>query len=159
MDLAAVPLLPGEQPLLTLPLVQVVPSLGEVNVDPPRVLLIGAGADTHPVPWRWREGWWELDTGVEKTVTHGNERILNRTDTDTHALPLFEIHSTPPAKFLTAILFLLFSSADRKIKDLYPSPDTATAHITMQAAQKVRLITGCECFFSLWKKSKNESKN
>ena len=105
MDFAAVPLLPGEQPLFTLPLVQVIPGLGEVHVDPPRVLLISAGANTHPVPWRWRQGWWGIDIRVKKTVTHCTKHILNR---KSHALPLFEIHSTPTAKFRTTILFVFF---------------------------------------------------
>ena len=43
LQLAPVPLLAGAHPLLALPLVEVVPRLGEVHVQAARVLLVRAG--------------------------------------------------------------------------------------------------------------------
>lgn len=51
VDLASVSFLPGQQPLLTFPLIQVVSGLSKVHMHPPWVLLICTGADAHPVAW------------------------------------------------------------------------------------------------------------
>jgi len=51
----AMAFLPRQHPLLALPLVQVIPSLGKVHVQPPRVLLVGAGAQPDAVAWQRRQ--------------------------------------------------------------------------------------------------------
>lgn len=50
--LAPVPLLPGQHALVTLPLVQVVPGLGEVHVEATRVFLVRAGAQADAITCR-----------------------------------------------------------------------------------------------------------
>ena len=50
LDAPAVPLLPRQHALCALPLVQVVPRLRKVHVQPPCVLLIRAGAQPDPIP-------------------------------------------------------------------------------------------------------------
>lgn len=47
----AVSFLSGIQALTTLPLIQVVSGLGKVHMEPPCVLLVCTGAQTHTVAW------------------------------------------------------------------------------------------------------------
>lgn len=56
LHLAPVPFFPGHHALATLPLVQVVPGLGEVHVEATRVLLVRAGAQTDAITCRRNRG-------------------------------------------------------------------------------------------------------
>lgn len=78
VDLASVSFLPGQQPLLTFPLIQVVSGLSKVHMHPPWVLLICTGANTHPVAW----GKGHLEVGYTK---HNNTETFN-TGTQTNRL-------------------------------------------------------------------------
>lgn len=59
---APVPLLARQHALLALPLVQIVPRLRKVHVQPARVLLVRAGAQPDAVPCG--EGGWSVGHGV-----------------------------------------------------------------------------------------------
>lgn len=49
LDLAPVPLFPGQHALATLPLIQVVPGLGKIHVEATRVFLVRAGAQADAI--------------------------------------------------------------------------------------------------------------
>lgn len=48
----AMTLLSRQHPLLALPLVQIIPSLSEVHVQAPSILLVGAGAQPDAIAWQ-----------------------------------------------------------------------------------------------------------
>lgn len=67
----AMTLLSRQHPLLALPLIQIIPSLSEVHVQAPSILLVGAGTQPDAIAWQRGQEWSDRTGNLPQAlVTH-----------------------------------------------------------------------------------------